>query len=149
MLVVQWKNTTTIMTKTRSYSELSRLRTFEERFAYLKLTGEVGTSTFGFDRYINQKFYKSYEWKQARNFVITRDNGCDLGISGYEINGALLIHHMNPMTVDNIVHGEDWIFDPEYLITTTQNTHNGIHYGDDKQLPKVVTARSRNDTKLW
>lgn len=137
------------MTKTRSYSELRRLKTFEERFEYLKLDGEVGVSTFGFDRYINQKFYTSYEWKQVRYRVISRDNGCDLGIPEYEINGALLIHHINPMYIDDIVHGEDWIFNPEYLITTTQNTHNGIHYGTDRNIPKVVIARTRDDTKLW
>lgn len=143
------RDTTTIMTKTRSYSELRHLQTFEERFDYLKLSGEVGRSTFGFDRYINQKFYTSYEWKQIRYRVISRDNGCDLGIPGYEINGALLIHHINPMSVDDIVHGESWIFDPEYLITTTQITHNGIHFGDDRNIPKVVISRSRDDTKLW
>lgn len=137
------------MTKTRSYSELHKLYTFEDRFDYLKMSGEVGKSTFGFDRYINQKFYTSYEWKQTRYHVISRDNGCDLGVPGYEINGALLIHHMNPMTVDDIVHGEDWIFNPEYLITTTQRTHNAIHFGDESQLPKVVLDRSRDDTKLW
>jgi hypothetical protein len=140
---------TRIMTKIRSYSELSKLTTFEERFEYLKLNGEVGRSTFGFDRYINQKFYMSHEWKRARDMVIIRDHGCDLGILGYEIHGGLVIHHMNPMTVDDIRHGETWILEPEYLITTTQNTHNGIHFGDDKLLPKVVTARTRDDTKLW
>jgi len=137
------------MTRIRSYSELSRLHTFEERFEYLRLNGEVGTSTFGFDRYINQQFYTSNEWKRARYDVIVRDNGCDLGISGYEIYGALLIHHVNPISVDDIIHGEDWIFNPEYLITTTQNTHNAIHFGTDKLLPKVVIARIPNDTKLW
>jgi hypothetical protein len=135
--------------KIRRYSELKRLNTFEERFEYLKLSGGVGRSTFGFDRYINQKFYTSYEWKQARNSVIIRDNGCDLGISGYEINGAILIHHLNPLDVEDIVHGEDWIFDTEYLITTTQITHNAIHFGNEKAYPKVVIARNPNDTKLW
>lgn len=137
------------MTKIRSYSELRKLKTFDERFDYLRLKGDIGRSTFGFDRYINQEFYTSYEWKMARNRVIMRDNGCDLGIPGYEINGALLIHHINPMSVDDIVHGEDWIFNPEYLITTTQNTHNGIHYGNYSSLPKIVTVRSPKDTKLW
>ena len=135
--------------KIRRYSELRRLTTFEERFEYLKLNGEVGQSTFGFDRYINQQFYTSYEWKQARQSVIIRDNGCDLGIFGYEINGAMLIHHINPMIPDDIIHGEDWIFNPDYLITTTKNTHNAIHYGVDRLLPKVVAARIPNDTKLW
>jgi hypothetical protein len=137
------------MTKSRSYSELYLLETFEERFDYLKLNGDVGRSTFGFDRYINQRFYTSYEWKQARKVVIIRDHGCDLGIFGYEIHGDLLIHHMNPLSVDDILHGESWIFDPEYLITTTQNTHNRIHFGDDRNIPKVVTTRARGDTKLW
>jgi len=137
------------MTKIRSYSELRRLHSFEERFEYLRLNGEVGTSTFGFDRYINQRFYTSNEWRRARDEVIVRDNGCDLGISGYEIHGALLIHHINPMNVDDIIHGEDWIFDLEYLITTTQNTHNAIHFGADNLLPKVVISRIPNDTKLW
>jgi hypothetical protein len=133
----------------RSYSELSRIVGFEDRFDYLKLNGAVGRSTFGFDRYINQKFYTSYEWKRARNQVILRDDGCDLGVPGYEIYGQLLIHHINPMGVDDIIHGEEWIFDPEYLITTTQNTHNAIHFGSDKLLPKTVIARSPHDTKLW
>lgn len=149
LMLVKKSLTMMTMMKIRSYSELARLKTFEERFEYLKLNGEVGRSTFGFDRYINQQFYTSYEWKHARQSVIVRDNGCDLGVSGYEINGALLIHHMNPMTADDIIHGEDWIFNPEYLITTTQNTHNGIHYGDEKQLPKVVLSRVAKDTKLW
>jgi hypothetical protein len=138
-----------LMTKNRSYSELCKFTEFEDRFDYLKLNGEVGRSTFGFDRWINQRFYTSYEWKRARNFVILRDNGCDLGVPGYEINGDMLIHHINPMVADDIIHGEEWIFDPEYLITTTHNTHNAIHFGDDKLLPKVVLSRSPNDTKLW
>jgi hypothetical protein len=138
-----------LMTTNRTYSELCKFTEFEDRFEYLKLNGEVGRSTFGFDRWINQRFYTSYEWKRARNLVILRDNGCDLGVPGYEINGAMLIHHINPMAVDDIIHGEEWIFDPEFLITTTQNTHNAIHFGDDKLLPKVVISRSPNDTKLW
>jgi hypothetical protein len=147
MLVILMKKM--IMTMSRSYSELSKLYTFEERFEYLKLDGEVGRSTFGFDRYLNQKFYASYAWKQARREVILRDNGCDLGIYGYEIYGGLLIHHMNPMVIEDILHGEEWILSTEYLITTTQMTHNAIHYGDEKLLPKIVTERSPNDTKLW
>lgn len=139
----------TIMTIIRTYSELSTYDFFEDRLKYLTLNGEVGRSTFGFDRYINQKFYTSYEWRRARYETILRDNGCDLGVLGYEINGSLLIHHINPMTIDDILHGEEWIFNPEYLITTTQNTHNAIHYGTDKLLPKVVASRIRNDTKLW
>lgn len=137
------------MTTIRSYSELCRYKTFPERFNYLKLVGAVGRSTFGFDRYLNQKFYASYQWKRARQEVIIRDNGCDLGILGYEIYGELLIHHINPMVIDDIIHGEMWVFDPEYLITTTQKTHNAIHYGDENLLPKVVLSRSPNDTKAW
>ena len=125
------------------------LATFEERFEYLLLGGQVGYATFGFDRYLNQQFYASREWKTVRDHVIVRDNGCDLGIQGYEIHTGILIHHMNPVAIDDIVHREDWILDPEFLITTTHNTHNAIHYGTDRLLPKTVTARSPGDTKLW
>lgn len=134
---------------TRRYSELRRLETFEERFEYLKLGGSVGRSSFGFDRHLNQSFYKSPEWKEAKREVIIRDNGCDLGIPGFEINGALLIHHMNPMSVDDIVHREEWIIDPEFLIATTHNTHNAIHYGDASQLRTKFAERKPGDTKLW
>ena len=146
-MLVTWMKK--MIMRTRSYSALYKLVYFEERFEYLKLNGEVGRATFGFDRYINQKFYTSYEWKIARRDVILRDNGCDLGIPGYEIHGALVIHHMNPIVLDDIIHGEEWILNPEYLITTTQNTHNAIHFGDESLLPKVVIQRSLNDTKLW
>ena len=149
MLAAKHYNTMTKVMKIRCYSELRRFYTFDERFNYLRLNGEVGRSTFGFDRYINQKFYSSYEWKTARQETIMRDNGCDLGISGYEINSDILIHHINPMSIDDIVHGEEWIFNPEYLITTTKNTHNAIHFGVDKLLPKIVIDRIPNDTKLW
>lgn len=137
------------MTKIRTYSEVKWLRTFEERFDYLKLDGSVGRSTFGFDRWVNQQFYRSFEWKRARDQVIIRDNGCDLGIIGHEIYADILIHHINPMSVDDITGGEAWIFDSEYLITTTKRTHNAIHYGNNLQVPKVVTERTRDDTKLW
>jgi hypothetical protein len=133
----------------RTYSELSRASTFEERFEYLVLGGSVGQTTFGFDRHINQQFYASREWKNTRNYVISRDNGCDLGVPGYEIEYELLIHHINPMQPHDIIHGEEWILDPEYLITTTKRTHNAIHFGDYSLLPKVVLERSPNDTKLW
>lgn len=133
----------------RKYSELRRLFTFEERFEYLRLGGVVGTSTFGFDRYINQDFYRSREWRSVRDRVIVRDNGCDLGIEGYEIHGNLLVHHMNPMTADDVVHGEDWILNPDFLITTTQDTHNAIHYGDKSLLKTPFVPRQPNDTKLW
>lgn len=133
----------------RSYSELSRLETFDERFDYLRLEGGVGYSTFGFDRYINQKFYASREWQDVRDYVIHRDNGCDLGIFGYEIHTNILIHHMNPMTSDDIIHKVDWIVDPNFLITTTHNTHNSIHFGIKRLVPRVVTERTPEDTKLW
>ena len=137
------------MMNVRSYSELRKLETFEERFEYLKLGGGVGRSTFGFDRHINQKFYASREWHSVRDHVIVRDNGCDLGVYGHELHANLLIHHMNPMDVDDIIHNEDWILDPQYLITTCQRTHNDIHFGASLRPPKVVTERSRGDTKLW
>jgi hypothetical protein len=138
------------MPRIRTYSELRRYQTFEERFEYLKLEGSVGRATFGTDRYINQEFYMSRAWQMIRKEVIFRDEGCDLGIPGYEIHGELLIHHINPITVGDIVHGEEWIVDPDYLITTTKRTHNAIHFGDARQLhPPVVAQRSPNDTKLW
>lgn len=135
--------------KTRSYSEVRRFDTFEDRFEYLKLSGGVGRSTFGFDRYINQKFYKSREWHVVRDQVIIRDEGCDLGIPGLEIFVGPMIHHMNPISMDDILHREEWILNPDFLITVTHNTHNAIHYGVEKLHPKVVLARSPNDTKLW
>lgn len=133
----------------RTYSELQNLDTFEERFDYLKLDGVVGRSTFGFDRWINQYFYRSLEWKQVRDHVIVRDQGCDLGILGFEISSGLLIHHMNPITVDDIKHGEEWIIDLEFLITTSLRTHNAIHYGDESLLPRGPIERRFGDTKLW
>jgi hypothetical protein len=133
----------------KSYSELSRFDTFEDRFNYLKLHGGVGRSTFGFDRYINQRFYTSRQWKEVKNFVVVRDNGCDLGIIGYEIEISPLIHHMNPMNVDDILSNEPWILDPEFLILTTTNTHNAIHFGVENAYPRVVTQRTPNDTQLW
>lgn len=133
----------------RTYSELRGLDTFEERFEYLKLEGDVGQVTFGFDRFVNQRFYTSYEWRYARHNVIYRDNGCDLGVPGYEIHSDILIHHMNPLNVDDIIHGDEWIVNPEYLITTTKQTHNALHFGRENMLPKIVTARNPNDTKLW
>ena len=138
-----------IMTMIRRYSELSTLETWDERFEYLKLGGGIGRVTFGFDRYINQRFYGSREWKDVRQFVIFRDNGCDLGVEGYEIHVNPLIHHMNPMSINDILNKSEWILDPEYLITTVHSTHNDIHYGVDKKVPKVVIERTPNDTKLW
>lgn len=133
----------------RSYSELIRFETFDERFEYLKLGGGVGRSTFGFDRYINQNFYTSQEWENVRRHVIIRDGGCDLGVVGYEIHQNPLIHHMNPMSVEDILQHEAWILDPEFLITTTHTTHNNIHFGVSNKYPKVVLSRSPRDTKLW
>lgn len=146
---IQWTLMMSMMMNIRSYSEMSSLQTFDERFDYLKLGGGVGKSTFGFDRYINQQFYTSREWQDVRRYVILRDEGCDLGVVGYEIHTQLLIHHINPMLVDDIIHHAEWIIDPEFLITTTHNTHNAIHYGTDKPYPKVVIHRSPQDTKLW
>jgi hypothetical protein len=132
----------------RSYSELVQHTTFEDRLEYLKLGGGVGRATFGFDRYINQQFYASREWEDARRHVIIRDEGCDLGVIGYEIHIGSLIHHMNPMNINDILHRESWILDPEFLILTTNTTHNNIHFGS-KIFPKVVTERTPSDTKLW
>lgn len=133
----------------RSYSELRRLRTFEERFAYLKLGGRVGQSTFGFDRWINQQFYTSTQWRHVRDQVIARDLACDLGIEGYEIYDRIIIHHLNPMTAEDIEHGDPRILDTDNLITTTHATHNAIHYGDESLLRKPHIERRRGDTKLW
>lgn len=135
--------------KIRTYSELRRLDTLRERFEYLKLNGRVGDMTFGFDRFINQKFYTSNQWRHIRSHIIARDQGCDLGVEGFEIHSRLYIHHLNPMTVRDIVDGDDSILDPEFLITTTHLTHNAIHYGDEKLLPRLLVDRKPGDTKLW
>ncbi len=133
----------------RTYSELKKLETFEERYDYLKLKGELGKSTFGFDRWINQLFYRSREWKDVRNYVIIRDNGCDLGITGYEVYSDLLVHHMNPLTIEDFEKGEEWILDPNFLITTSLQTHNAIHYGNESLLPRGPIVRELGDTTLW
>lgn len=133
----------------RTYSELSQLSSFEERFEYLSLQGVVGDSTFGFDRWLNQSFYRSREWRHKREYVIARDLGCDLGLEGYEIHDRIIIHHMNPMRAHDIVHGNEDVLDLEFLITTTHRTHNAIHYGDAKLLRREFVARSAGDTKLW
>ena len=133
----------------RTYSQLMLLPTFEERFEYLRLNGEVGADTFGFDRYLNQILYKSREWKAVRDEVIIRDNGCDLGVDGYEIRGRILIHHMNPISVDDIKNRTDLLLNPEYLITTVHATHNAIHYGDMNQLTRGPVIRTANDTCPW
>ena len=137
------------MTNIKTYSELIQIPTFEERFEYLRLNGSVGQETFGFDRYLNQTFYRSNAWKKIRDFVIIRDNGCDLGVEGYEIYGKILIHHMNPITANDIHRATDILLNPEYLICVTHNTHNAIHYGDDNLLPKGPIIRTPNDTCPW
>lgn len=133
----------------RTYSELIKLKTFKDRFEYLKLDGIVGEETFGFDRYMNQIFYKSREWTSVRRSVIIRDNGCDLGVEGYEIHGEILIHHMNPINLSDIVHKTDELLNPDYLITTVLSTHNAIHYGDASLLPVLPIERRANDTCPW
>lgn len=137
------------MSKIRTYSELSQLETFDERYQYLKLGGEVGATTFGFDRWINQRFYKSREWKRSKNYVIVRDNGADLGVPGFEIYTNLIVHHMNPIELDDIKEATEWLLDPKYLITTSLRTHNAIHYGDESLLPRGPIVREPGDTRLW
>ena len=137
------------MTNIKTYSELITIPTFEERFEYLKLDGRVGAETFGFDRYLNQAFYKSDEWLSIRDYVITRDNGCDLGVEGYEIYGRIIIHHMNPITKEDIIQRSKILLDPENLITTIKRTHDAIHYGDSNLLVKAPIERSKNDTCPW
>ena len=140
----------TTTNRIRSYNELITYSSFQERLAYLKLGTGVGRPTFGFDRWLNQRFYASREWKMARDNVIVRDNGCDLGVAGYEIHTEPLVHHMNPMVPDDIVHGEEWIINPDFLVLTTHKTHNMIHYGaEDTKTPPVVVERQPGDTKLW
>ena len=133
----------------RTYEELCQYQTFEDRFQYLRLDGQVGRETFGFDRYLNQDFYRSSEWKRARRHTIVRDLGCDLGLEGHEIHGSVVVHHMNPITSNDIQHGSDLLFDLRYLITTTHDTHNAIHYGDESLLPRDYIPREPGDTKLW
>jgi hypothetical protein len=132
----------------RRYRELRRFETFEERFDYLSLVGQVGEATFGYDRWVNQQFYRSPQWHQVRDHVILRDMGCDLGVPGYEVRFGLLVHHMNPMTVEDIEQGGDWILDPEFLICTSKQTHNAIHYGGELPRRRVVERRP-GDTRLW
>ena len=137
------------MTGTKSYSELTSFDTFLDRYRYLKLGGRIGEETFGFDRYLNQTLYKSPEWRRARDEVIIRDNGCDLGLDGYEIYGKILIHHINPITQRMIQDRDPEIFDLENLICVSHNTHNAIHYGDESLLPILPVERFKGDTKLW
>ena len=131
----------TMSLKLRSYTELQRLSTFLERYGYLRLAGFVGDVTFGYDRYLNQKFYTSRRWMEIRDRVILRDNGCDLGVSGYDIYGMITVHHMNPITVEDIENESDNLFDPEFLICTTHKTHLAIHYGDESILPEIPIDR--------
>lgn len=133
----------------RTYSELRRIETFEERYKYLQLSGSVGNSTFGFERHLNQKFYTSTEWRNIRHHVIVRDNACDLGIEGYEIHDKIIIHHVNPMTPSDVVGGSSDILDPEFLVCVSHQTHNAIHFGDESLLQKPLIERRPGDTKLW
>ena len=133
----------------RTYSELISLPTFEDRYHYLQLNGAVGKDTFGFDRYINQHFYRSKEWQRIRDEVIIRDNACDLGMEGYEIHGRIYVHHMNPIMVRDIQSNSDYLMNPEFLICTTHRTHNAIHYGDENLLARAPIERTKNDTCPW
>jgi hypothetical protein len=135
--------------KSRTYSQLRRLPTFEDRFAYLSLEGQVAQATFGRDRWINQDFYHSFEWRRVRQVVILRDGGFDLGVPGYEIFTQLVVHHINPLIPEDFRDGAELALDPDNLITTTHRTHNAIHYGDERQLPRTVVERSPRDTQLW
>lgn len=138
------------MMNIKTYSELSQFQTFEERYRYLRLRGAVGEETFGFDRYLNQVFYqRSPKWKKVRDFVIIRDNGCDLGLDGYDIYGKILVHHMNPITLKDLERESEYLLDPEFLICTSLNTHNAIHYGDESLLITTPIVRTKYDTCPW
>ena len=137
------------MTSIKTYSELITIPTFKERYEYLRLKGLVGEETFGYDRYLNQSFYKSREWMDIRDYVIVRDNGCDLGMPGHEIHGRILIHHMNPITKEDILRRSKFLLDPEYLISTIKTTHDAIHYGDENLLMDEPIVRTKNDTCPW
>ena len=134
----------------KTYSELIKFTTYEERYRYLRLSGFVGKETFGFDRYLNQVFYqRDPRWKKIRDYVIVRDNGCDLGVEGYEISGRILVHHMNPVTLEDLERESEYLLDPEFLICTAHITHNAIHYGDENLLIKSPIVRTKNDTCPW
>jgi hypothetical protein len=135
--------------KVRSYTELSQIPDFRGRYRYLRLSAPVGLETFGSRRYLNQRFYRSWEWRRIRNHVLARDGGRDLGIAGYEIYDTAYIHHMNPMTEKQVVHGDENILNPEFLITVTLATHNAIHYGDESRLIRLPVTRMPGDTTLW
>jgi len=135
-------------TNIRRYSELKQLKTFKERFDYLKLSGVVGESTFGFDRYLNQYLYHSPEWKKVRNEVIVRDDGCDMGLEDYPAN-QIIVHHMNPLSIEDVENRDEQIFDPEFLICVSLSTHNAIHFGDETLLPKLPVERKPGDMCPW
>lgn len=138
------------MNKIKTYSDLIKLNTFEERFKYLEIGGHIGIESFGFNRYLNQNFYRSQEWLQLRDQIILRDNGCDLGVDGYPINGRIMIHHINPITVEDVLDRNPDIFNPEYLICVSHATHNAIHYGDDSYTDRYkIVERKPNDTIPW
>lgn len=133
----------------RCYKELIRIPTFHDRFEYLKLNGVVGDTTFGYERTLNQMLYTSSKWRRLRNQIILRDNGCDLGVDGFEIPDKIIVHHMNPMTLDDLKDFSDDVFNPEYLICVSHNTHNAIHYGDNNLLPREPIERRPGDTCPW
>ncbi len=133
----------------KTYSKLTQLLTFKDRFDYLKLNGSVGAETFGYDRYLNQALYRSYEWRKFRRDIIARDRGCDLGIDGFDIKSRLIVHHINPITLEQIENRDPVIFDPNNVICVSHNTHEAIHYGDESLLPKDPIMRFSGDTKLW
>lgn len=135
---------------TRTYSELISIPDFYKRYRYLKLSGSVGEATFGFDRYINQEFYRSREWKRVRREVILRDNGCDMAVAGYEVFGKIIVHHMNPIKEEDLFrHDLELVMNPEFLISVTHNTHQAIHFGSENLLPQLPVRRTKGDTKLW
>lgn len=133
----------------KTYSELIQIPTFEERYHYLRLFGSVGEETFGFKRWLNQEFYHSSEWLKFRDKIIIRDGGCDLAVDGFEIYGSIIIHHLNPITYDDILNRNPCVFDPNNVVCTKLSTHNAIHYGDETLLPKIPVERTRNDTCPW
>jgi hypothetical protein len=133
----------------RTYTELTGIPDLVGRFRYLQIHSGVGVTSFGYDRYLNQRFYTSAEWRHIRNHVIARDRGCDLGLEDWPIFDQVHVHHMNPMSVGDIVHGEEWIVDPEYLISASRRTHNAIHFGDENLLATPMIVRRPGDTNLW
>lgn len=138
-----------MMSKIRTYTDLILLNSFADRYNYLKLEGQVGCETFGYDRYLNQILYRSKEWRKIRDRVIIRDNACDLGVEGYNLHGKVIVHHMNPITLEDIERRREWLFDPEFLICVSHRTHNAIHYGDESLLPVLPIERKPGDTIPW